>query len=71
MMICKSDIHCALCDSSCPDYIEVEPVRHGHWVPTEQTPNFEWECSVCGNGFTNNKLSYCYDCGAKMDEAEE
>lgn len=48
--------------------IDAEPVKHGHWIPTEQTPDFEWECSVCGNGFTNNKLSYCYDCGARMDE---
>lgn len=49
----------------------VNPVKHGHWVPTEQTSNFEWECSVCGNGFTNNKLNYCYDCGARMDEEVE
>ena len=45
--------------------------RHGHWIPTEQTFNFKWECSVCGNGFTNNKLNYCYDCGAKMDEVKD
>ena len=27
-------------------------------------------CSQCGYGLTDNKTSYCYDCGAKMEEAK-
>ena len=27
MMICEEGRHCALCDSSCPSYVEVVPVQ--------------------------------------------
>lgn len=46
--------------------IDAEPVRHGKWIKSEKS-DFEWECSECGYGLTDNKLTYCYDCGAKMD----
>lgn len=44
-------------------------VRHGHWV--KSNGDYEWECSSCGYGYTDYKITYCYDCGAKMDEVEE
>ena len=47
----------------------VDPVKHGHWV--NSNGDYEWECSSCGCGLTNNRTSYCHDCGAKMDEVEE
>lgn len=46
--------------------IEAEPIRHGKWIESEKS-DFNWECSECGYGLTDNKLTYCYDCGAKMD----
>ena len=52
--------------------IEVEPVKHGRWVETEDG---EWECTnckdavvicVCGKDVTRHK-AVCPNCGAKMD----
>ena len=47
---------------------DVEPVKHGHWVKSNS--DYEWECSFCGYGYTDYKITYCYDCGAKMDEVK-
>lgn len=47
--------------------IDAEPVVHGHWVECK-TANYHWCCSHCGYGYTDNPLTFCYDCGAKMDE---
>lgn len=47
---------------------DAEPVKHGHWVKSNS--DYEWECSFCGYGYTDYKITYCYDCGAKMDEVE-
>ena len=56
--------------------IEVEPVCHGRWVPTEYdsyadgSPVWDkWECSECGNehsGEEDTLTSFCPDCGADM-----
>lgn len=46
----------------------VDPVKHGHWVKSNS--DYEWECSSCGYGYTDYKITYCYDCGAKMDEVK-
>ena len=40
---------------------------HAHWVECK-TADFHWRCSHCGYGYTDNKLTFCYDCGAEMDE---
>ena len=40
-------------------------VDHAKWV--ECNGDYNWQCSQCGEGYTDYKLSYCYDCGAKMD----
>ena len=47
-------------------YLESQKIK-GKWVRCE-TANYNWCCSVCGCGFTDYRLNYCYDCGAKMEE---
>ena len=38
-----------------------------HWTKCE-TADYKWKCSRCGYGYTDNKTSYCYDCGAMMED---
>lgn len=50
---------------------DVEPVRHGRWLPYDDAIH---RCSMCG--FTShrafdNVFKYCPNCGAKMDGEEE
>lgn len=73
MMICKLDIHCVLCDSSCPDYIEVEPVRHGHWIFGETMGHSWMKCSECCVSQSGQTLTftYCPNCGARMDGGKD
>ena len=33
--------------------VDAKPVRHGHWVRTDKTDKFIWECSECGYGLTD------------------
>lgn len=53
--------------------IDAEPVRHGHWIDAypyiEPNPMFMYGiCSACGcEQSISNKLNYCPNCGAKMD----
>lgn len=53
---------------------DVAPVRHGRWALNKKYGDYE--CSECGQGdvkamdFTNLKMRYCPNCGAKMDGAE-
>lgn len=57
--------------------IEVEPVRHERWIPTEYdsyadgAPVWDkWECSECGyehSGDEDTLTSFCPNCGAIMD----
>lgn len=49
--------------------VDAEPVRHGHWIKSEKS-DYEWECSACGYGLSDYRTTYCYDCGAKMDEVK-
>ena len=48
--------------------IEVEPVRHGRWVPTRPYMHSA-KCTVCGN-IWDLETPYCPSCGAKMDLEE-
>ena len=51
--------------------IDVELVRHGHWVYDHWC---EFKCSCCGHFSSTNprgKEKYCPNCGAKMDEASK
>lgn len=44
----------------------IDVVKHGRWVRTTKA-DYAWECSVCGYGLCDNRTTYCYDCGARMD----
>ena len=57
---------------SCPA-VEVEPVRHGHWIdeeiplPLSDGSKKCVRCSECGTHW-EYKFNYCPNCGVKMDE---
>ena len=56
-----------------------ESVKHGHWIKNKNgffamDPDcWDMNCSVCGWDIFGNPdvQSYCYHCGAKMDESTE
>lgn len=59
--------------------VDAEPVKYGVWVPIDDEPHEDFECSVCGyvstasfdcSGITPNAFPYCPMCGAKMGEGE-
>ena len=48
---------------------DVAPVRHGQWIYDKKAQRPY--CSVCKGyfyGATNSPMSYCPNCGTKMDE---
>ena len=58
--------------------VDAEPVRHGYWtnISISVTGNSSAECSLCGtvvhDTFADvNRINYCPNCGAKMDDVEE
>ena len=50
--------------------VEFAPVKHGRWIKSKKS-DYNWECSNCGYGLTDYRTTYCYDCGARMDENGE
>lgn len=75
----RREIHFSLADTICNldmmPTVEVEPVRHGHWiVDFENEDGRSLRCSNClmvfwvGHGRDGN---YCPNCGSKMDERKE
>ena len=51
---------------------DVAPVVHGRWIYDKKAQRPY--CSVCKEyfyGATNSPMSYCSNCGAKMDGGEE
>lgn len=65
--------HCRMYDAMMLMYyvpkklkLDVEPVRHGHWIVDDDGNVF---CSECRNSGVNE--NYCSKCGAKMDGDEE
>lgn len=48
--------------------IEVEPVRHGQWIPTRPYMH-STKCTVCGN-IWDLETPRCPSCGAIMDLEE-
>ena len=81
-MRCKTDTHsrdiieklpaaqhrpCCYLDGPCPYQNEEAKDTHkkGHWVENHDSDH-AWKCSECGCGYTDSKLSFCYDCGADM-----
>ena len=50
---------------------DVAPVRHGQWIYDKKAQRPY--CSVCKGyfyGATNSPMSYCPNCGAKMDRGD-
>lgn len=48
--------------------IEVEPMRHGQWIPTRPYM-YSVKCTICGKTW-ELETPYCPSCGAKMDLEE-
>lgn len=55
------------------EYVDVEPVKHGHWI-TDSDDNW-YECSSCkclwmtiSGTPQDNNMRFCPECGAHMDE---
>ena len=54
------------CDDVCPQFARIPSAqKKGHWVENHDSDH-AWKCSECGCGYTDSKLSFCYDCGADM-----
>ena len=79
MLICEKNMDCLDCpitdpNEQCPHCIEVEPVKHGHWIEeglVDGNGNRYCRCSNCEKGDTqaiSQIVPYCWWCGAKMDE---
>ena len=72
--IIKDD--CSKCTSAWGvPIVDAEPVRHGHWVEIEDS-RVRGYCSVCGwesHLYEDDVvgMSYCPNCGAKMEEEDE
>ena len=49
--------------------VDVQEVKHGHWIDTT-TYCGEFTCSICKEMCVTNKYKYCPHCGAKMDKEE-
>ena len=73
------DVHFSLADTICNldmiPTVEVEPVRHGHWIMEfENDDGRDLMCSECRMKFYVGKGrdgNYCPNCGTKMDERKE
>lgn len=54
------------------EIIDAEPVRYGHWIhKLRQYEMDECNCSECGQLMTTaigQRMSYCPNCGTKMNE---
>ena len=59
----------AICSIENLPSVDAEPVKHGRWIRTTKA-DCVWECSACGYGLCDNRTTYCYDCGARMDGEE-
>ena len=68
MKSCKINTECALCDSSCDNYVELVELKHGCW----EIFGNKRRCSICGTGYADVQLpysfNYCPHCGASMDK---
>ena len=51
------------------DAIEQKKRKKGKWIKNNDSDH-AWKCSVCGCGYTDYRLNYCYDCGAEMEGEE-
>ena len=60
-------------DEGCPNPVDAVPVVHGHWIKfgvSDKDGNHQYRCSVCECEEIHSplvKVSYCWNCGARMD----
>ncbi len=53
--------------------VDAVPVVHGHWIKfgvSDKDGNHQYRCSVCEYEDIHSplvKVSYCWNCGARMD----
>ena len=53
---------------------DVEPVRHGRWIPAVHAGDCCYRCSECQflrDAYLIDIGNYCPNCGAKMDKRDE
>ena len=56
--------------------VDAVPVVHGHWIKfgvSDKDGNHQYRCSVCECEEIHSplvKVSYCWNCGARMDGKE-
>ncbi len=69
----KETIEDALYDGTLKVYKLSSAERRGQWKDIEHAPDglLYVTCSVCGKRQTVEFTSYCGNCGAKMERAEE
>lgn len=51
--------------------VDVAPVRHGRWIPSDYTGDCCYTCSECGferDAYLLDVGDYCPNCGARMDK---
>lgn len=48
------------------DAVDAEPVRHGYWIPQDNTYT-KFMCSDCKGRNHDGSGKYCSECGCKMD----
>lgn len=65
---CVYDTNAVLDSIDSQPTIEVEPVRHGQWIPTRPYM-YSVKCTICGK-IWELETPYCPSCGAKMDLEE-
>ena len=46
--------------------VDAEPVRHGYWIPQDNTRT-KFMCSDCKGRNHDGSGKYCSECGCKMD----
>lgn len=70
MMICEEGRHCALCDSSCPSYTEVVPVKELEKTK-EAISDLIYKtfdniyCDNCRYDYLDNYYYHCENCHRK------
>ena len=52
---------------------KADAIKHGQWLDLDNAPwgMFYCTCSVCGKRMIAERLNFCGECGAKMDQVKE
>lgn len=67
---CAKAILDMLIDVKLAPALDAEPVRHGYWIPQDNTRT-KFMCSDCKSRNHDGSGKYCSNCGAKMDAEVE